>query len=821
MNRAATAWLLSGAFLLTLTIPAMAVHVLTPPTYGSVSYAVPSPEGRPYVTTNGNTFLTVWGVNDGLRVHLYGSLADRAGHVSTPVSFLIAPGVAPSALSGFGSNYVVGLLPIGRDPARLAEIAGDGRSLRIIGALPSMTARSIAWNGSHFALVGEEKSPGRTVISILTADGQVVLPPRPLAGQVEGAVLADGSDFLVVTTENSKVLLRRLDTDGRERSVTTVASDARGGSLPSIARSGDTLMLAWDGQEPQHQHAIFLATTDLAGSLRNRSQWDTNALDFSLAATSSAFVLFRREISVNHAQAYDRSAQSVGPDVVMDARQSSAAIDDTIFAAGAEYPRSVHGAPLRVTAQGVEAAPSVLLSTTLRRQAAPRAASGPMDHLVVWSDETAENILRTVIPVASDGRPLAAAQLDVNGPPFGGTPAEPISVSFGRSIFLMVWKEGPTIVGRRMAGSTVLDPNPFQIGFAPLFEPVEASISDQAIAWNGSQFIVLFTSAGQVLSRTVSESGDLGPIRSTGLSGATPRLVWDGSHLVATTGLPRPDDAGVSITRLASDGSPIDPPGANLQHIYGTIRSWHLASNGHDSLIVFNQESRDALLSSDVVSAVIHADDSGVSIREKRTVFEWPGTVSSDVTWDGRNYLLSWRYGNDWLGFRVALARSSSGEAPSSPRAAPAGFPDAFSPFATAIDNMSAPGLTANALGDILIAVSEEATLGDIARVRTYTEADLQPLPPQPSAPVILLAAGTPAQSVITWSYSGDDASFLIEAIDPLSGAVRTVGIAFPGQRQFTASNATLIRVRALTLGGLSEASAIFQLGVRRRAASR
>ena len=825
-------------------LPATAARELTPKSFGPTAYPLYLPT---LVATNGGTFLTVWPLNDGSRTHLYGTLADRAGKLITPTSFLIAANIYATALTGFGSNYAA-IVNSANGPQRIAEISGDGRSLRILATLPPMFAHALAFNGSNLLVVGDATEPGSssgiTVLSVIAADGRVVGPPITIPGRARYSVIADGSEFLLVSAESDAIFLRRLSSDGRELLKARVGTFTDYSTTPVVAARGDTVLIAFNNLSRIYSPLITVVATDRNGVVRSQTDFAGRG-GVSLVSTAAAFLLLRRDNPNSFAQAFDRDAHPIGEPLVLGTETAAAASESLAFVAASSQTGGLTGGPIRVGADGLRAEPFNILSTTLRRQPSPRAASEAMDHLVTWLDQARESSVQAVMPVGSNGTPLQATQTDIGAAMpvrtdyWGLYPESASSVAFGRTVSLVVWKEGANIVGRRFSRGLPLEPQPFLIGAgsdaASGSGVNNVSVSDQAIAWNGDHFLVLWHSKDGLMTSTIKEQGE---VRSSGKAtfpdvGGPARIIWDGNRFLVSltvyTYYPGPchcyTTIGVAFLRLAADGTPLDSwkyPGT--ARIDGHIVSWHLASNGHDSLIVADDSPQVMFAISSTfrtLTAVIHTDGPTIRIEQPNAVFEWTASTASDVTWDGRSYLLAWRYGTDSLGWRIALARSFSGEVPVGRTAARAGLPDvnnaAYTPGPGV---MSSPSITANTLGDLLIAVSAEAEVGNVARIRTYTEADMQPFPKPPAAPTILSSTGTTTRSVVTWKDdSGDADGFLIETVDPRTGFIRTAGTASAGQRSATVWYALLVRVRAFNLGGFSEPSATLRITDRRHAA--
>ena len=839
-------------------VSAFAVHQVTPDTYGSYPFDVTSV----LVATNGSNFLTLFNLDSNYRAgNVYGSIADVSGNVITPVPFLVAADSRLAALFPLGSGYLALFYhtTVTDSGLRAVTLSGEGAVQSTVN-LGSIYARSFFFNGRNLLLVGLERQGLATIIS---PDGHIVREAFMIANSPALAVTTAGFDFLIASMEADKIYLQRIGSDGTAitpRKVVVAASNANG--LLAVASVADSVMLAWDSGVTRR--VISIVSTNLDGNVTGATTLDDRPPDYfgydrwsglSLIPVRSSYLLLAQASAGGLATLFSRTAQIQSRPTLIGGGSAAAASGSIVYAAGLTYsgapPASFTATPLRVDEQGIYPYAPQAIATSLRVQTVPRAASDGLDHLLTWTDLTREAMTRSIIRLSPNGSPLERSQTDLaatlrstqldvyeNNPPYDPKRYRlppPQSVAFGRSVYLVVWGEGATVKGQLVSRSGSTLGNPFLIGSGGK----RLALSDQAIAWDGQEFRVIWAGDAGAASAAVTEDGQVSA-PTPGLSSIQPqRIIWDGHRFVVAfmllTYAPGPIhgyvSSGVGLYRLAPDGTPMDfkrrYPWAPA--LYGFIYSWHLASSGTESLLLADEGigfgSRVNFFTT--VSSIIHADGPDIQIDPPQIVFEWFDSTMSDVTWDGARYVMSWAYPllpstegsrNPGRGWAVTIAKSAHGERP-----------PLISAATTA--GVEALGITANLLGSIAV-VSEPRTSGDVSRLRTYTEDDMRPLPKPPPSPqivsVIPLATKSAPGSqgevsgVVTWTVEPGSvvSGFLVEAVYPRNGGLVTLGYAGPDDRSFTFRYAIQVRVRAFNAGGLSEPSAaLYVESVRRRGA--
>jgi hypothetical protein len=814
--------------LLLLGRSALASHNLTPPTFGPTTYDY----GPPLVATNGSSFLAVWLMNtaraagSATGTHTYGSLAGPGGNLLTPTAFLIAPRRIPVGVFSTGRDYVALLRSDDYSNSKLqvAFISGNDHAVRLGPTVSfALNPRGAAFNGDRFFVIGTDGS-NRPAAYVMGTDGRIIA--GPILTDRASRVVADGSDFVTAAGDGDTLSVQRFTAGGAPRAASTVIAYVTGSPSSTLgvaitAKSG-VVTVAWQRALDSFHSDLGVAVIRPDGSTSVQRQTIARAgSEVTLVATASGHLVIGTHYGGNSWSSFavrvDSNGRMIDPPLSIETPSitpvfSAAAIGDVVFTSGL-IPSAT---TLRVTAGGIEAGGPVDLSVVMKRQAAPRIASDGTEQFVSWSDEARGDDREAAIRLTATGLRIDPDQTDL-GPSsaaYSGAVRQSHSIAFGRSVALVVWLDGGVAVARRFSREGLLDAQPIVLGPA-------GSISDQAIAWDGTRFMVVWYSKSKILSATVTEQGAASAARellTVYYGDNQPRIVWDGARFILTWmlyqyyGSPYHGyyPSGVGIARLverrerrravvASGGLLIDSVTYDsMASLSGTIPSWHLASSGHEVLLV-GDRSLDLYSGGphQVLSAVIHTGGPSLEIDPPATLFEWIGQTASDVVWDGTSYVVAWRYGSDATGWWLATARSFAGGPPANALAAQAAAADLLAP----------PAISPSGAGSV-IAISEPPAIGDPARVRIYTAADLHPMMAPPATPAVeAIHVGTTMS--ITWEAPASDVTgFVVEALYP--GASEYSSSVVPGgARSFVVSFlAQSVRVRAVNAGGFSAPSA-------------
>jgi len=179
------------------------------------------------------------------------------------------------------------------------------------------------------------------------------------------------------------------------------------------------------------------------------------------------------------------------------------------------------------------------------RELAPCLASNGSDFLLSWADNSGDAPVVMSKPLSRTGASSGAAIVlgstvrptVSNFPPV--TSPEPMSCAFGATTYLVAWNDGEHIAARRLSAAGVaLDRAPLIVGrvppLDPNYPPATSAISDQAVAWNGSGFVVVWNGTEGVTAAFVNENGFVSPPLVLPVPGSLPRVIWDGRRFILT-----------------------------------------------------------------------------------------------------------------------------------------------------------------------------------------------------------------------------------------------------------------------------------------------
>jgi hypothetical protein len=452
------------------------------------------------------------------------------------------------------------------------------------------------------------------------------------------------------------------------------------------------------------------------------------------------------------------------------------------------------------------AAPTFAAGQDVVIQTAPGLAPDGVDFLTGWTDEIASDHTFALRRLSRSGTPLDALQTDLG--PVDSPNATDIMVAgphhgiaCAGGTCLAVWQDSETIRGKWVTGAAS---SSFVIG--------SGLISDRPVVWNGHDFFVAWTS-GELYSATISTGGIVSaPSRLTkyylDLS-SPPEVGWDGNHYL----LMLPSDASrcdcqdakslIEFYTLAADGTLL---GKNL--FFADFLDAHLASSGHDFLVTYDHYAYPAH-GVQLAARRIVTTDADPAIDDAIPLFQWFGTMSSSVTWNGTDYVAAWRYGagSSWW---LSEARVMTSAFPAR-RLTASGIPD----------RLVSPAFASNEAGESVIAVSESVILGEPARLRAHPESDLATLPPPlPAMPFAVTAMGSASSATVYWQSDGRDVDgFIVERV--YGDSAEIIAIPSAGDRSIVISGTLNVRVRAFNASGESEPAAAIVNLPRRRAAGR
>ncbi len=795
--------------LLLLACPLFGSQEITPPTYGPTAYAITNP----VVATNGTTFLTLWTIDTNIGgKQIYGSIADAQGNLISSRSILLVHNAAVVNLFARGSDYVAVIADQnGIGPLRTVTFSNFA-GVQPVGPAVSLD-NVIAFDGSEFFSIrnlGTSAAVGRVV----RLDGTVIRDGIALGAATAADVTSTGSEFVVAIADADGITIRRFGNDGREIATTTrVRAFTRVASI-AVASSGNEDAVAWwDGNlSPTSNIAITprggTPSESLVAMPGGTVQLKWNGTSFLLLSGAGRIAKLSRSGAVDGIVAT--------PDA-----SSFAANATTAYAVGTSSLPN-HIGYRRVIATVVNTTSTLIarepqeVSIMLRRQVWPLLATDGTGFLAVWSDETAGDST------------LSAAALDSKGAPVGsltniGAMAQPddlayryatplaYSVASGQNIYLVVWQSGIDIVANRLDRSgRLLDAQPIRIRS-------NATTSEQAVAWNGQAFLTTWFDkiTGRSGGNFITEAGVVSAALQFEFNGS---LAWDGTRFLLTaihnlncSILCALSPDGLLMSRLAADGSPIDSAPVFLAV---PATSYRVATSGQEFVIASDVQTPAGGLHWQIELRRVSASAAKLEIGSPKTVFDWAQPTISELSWNGNQYVLAWRYGffsgsPQWVG----LMRFSHDL-------------DLFDRLYAAVspDVYDRPAIARTASGDDVVALSEINTPGSAARIDTRTAAEMTRTPDAPPAPIITSANGTAQSATVTWREISNVpvTGFIIESINPFSGSVvilATVSgdvtsavVSIASQRGTVTPQDMYIQVLAFNPGGVSAPTAPFHI---------
>jgi hypothetical protein len=765
---------------------------VTGPTYGSSAYSV----GEPVVATNGENFLTLWTqIVPRYEIYVFGSIADRHGVVTTPISFVVVPHARVLKVFASGNKYVA-LLLSERSVYRVAIISAEGKLLSLSSGGTSsggVSSSNVAFDGNHFHLVGTRYNPTvHTVLHFVDMNGNMT--EQTLASNPSGYDVAYSvaGAFVVFAADERGAFLQRYAGSGFPLSPRMYFSTDPNFNGVSVATNGSTFAVSWMvntyGAGPNHVGNI--AVVDANGAINGRSQqtFESQTGQAMLWNGATYLAVASTWSGQGSISKVDDNAKLFGSVSVSGLGVATAANADALYSIGNPFNSgSMPGTAIAIDTSGIHPAGTQMLSSTLRRQSVDALASDGLNYLVTWTDHPAlfqQSI--GAMYLSSEGGPLDPGQTDLNAVEQEGYSRS--SVAFGKSVYLIVSQEGWNVVARRvMPGVGILDTSPILIAKA-------ASVMPRSCAWNGDAFMVVWSSGAGSFATLIDEQGNT--TRTTAIP-AVGSVVWDGhSLLVASvyadyTGVVctcPPRDAGIRVDRLTPDATLVD-----YVRISGSAQRIRIASSGRESLVI-----RDF---GGIVSGIFIDTSERISASQPFQIFYWSDEVMSDVAWSGTAYTVAWHAGVSdvwWLSAADVYADSVV-------------VPRGLVSTGPSEGLTSPPSIAIDSSGRALFALSEVPADAGVARVRTYSERDLHPAAPPP-APQIVAAIKDQldrwTRTTVIWQSTATGVSgFSIERVD---GTKVTPMTTVDGSaRSVELPNADRVQIRAFGPGGISEPSAI------------
>lgn len=585
---------------------------------------------QPSIATNGSQFLAVW--NEGGRA--YASRLDASAALLDTTRIAVAPAVGSTerpVVASDGSDYAVAfanerglfaakvtsggavtqLRVLANAPARGLAIASDGasylltyeaddhslrallldrevsviRDSRLADAfVPS--ARAVVASDRRAYLVAWQSAANEIRVRALDANARATGVEFALAGS-EPELSWDGFRYLLVRREGL-VEISLVSNDGYVRELGTI-DDTANARTPAIGSNGTTAIVAW---RDAVQNVAVVASIDGAGGENRRDVvGPATAQPWNAAVAGNASTI-----------------------VALTPASATAQTNDA----------SVDPQPIAVSRRAVA-------------QSAPDATTLENERLVVWNEPGGRDGVATTIrgQLAVTNGPVTELVLR-DGVPVGA----PRIAAGGFRTYLAVWNEltpapGYVVAKRISVEGEVLDAQPIIIAFAK-------PLSDPAVVWDGSSFVV-FAALDEQTGR-----GTVGASRVSGLGRVDPAPI------------PLSESADATEPAAASDGTRTlvawaerDPQRIAGRFFFpnGTMgplltlasgfddRAPRVAANGNGFLVVWSR-----------ANGGLHAVRVGLdgSVGADLPVEPRGSIVEKDVAWNGERYVVVWtdRFGS-------------------------------------------------------------------------------------------------------------------------------------------------------------------------------
>jgi hypothetical protein len=645
----------------------------------------------PAVAFDGTNYLVVW--EDTRRVDgntdIYGARVTPSGAVLDIGGIPIATGpdrqMAPTVAFGDGTFFVAWTShPAGSPGSQVvgARVSPAGTPLDPTGFAVSPSAGlqvqpAAAYGDGVFLVVwSDSASPdaltrllGRRVNSSGTALGQPIPIGPEQDRQFDPAVAFGAGTFLATWSDHRlhpgplgtfDVFAARVSSTGSLLDPSPVAITTAPGDQanPAVAFAGGNFLIAW----PDHRSGdsrVFGARVNLAGAVLDPNgiaiSVNSSEVRPAIAVQGTGFLVSwygsDGMISVFGAR-IDRTGRNLDPSNFVIAPGVAEATYPRALALGSDGtdafavwndprlgPGTVHLFGAGVSPAGVVRGPGALIDRSSNQQRKSAVAFDGTNHLVVWGDNRSGDFTDIVaVRVSAAGVILDATPIEIAA----GAGGYDINVVFDGENYLVAWIGNGLQAVRVDRSGRVMGP--------PVSLPTHESLSDLAIAFNSTSFLVTWTE-------------------------------YDGRSSIVVRG-----------ARLSREGTILDPDGLLIA---GSSLQASVASDGQNFLVIWW----------DVATGAVRRS----LLRADGTVIGTPGTLIATTTtdvpaepsvaWNGQRYLVAWTLrqpngSSDVVGARISATGALQG---------PAGFPIAALP-----GDASEPVVVAN--GSFLVVWKERRT---------------------------------------------------------------------------------------------------------------
>lgn len=707
-------------------------------------------ENEPAIAWNGTNWLVVWvdsrppGLNDtdlyAARVSSSGVLLDPRGIAVSTVTYEDPTNIA---VAWNGSNFFIVWWTGWAIRFRRVSAAGvllDGPAEQVATTIVSGYAGqagppSLAWNGASHLVTWVENiyslSTRRIFASRYDAAGADLDPVDIVVASglpASNAVTSNGSDFFVAWSEGESADPDIYDVRGARISSAGVLLDGppEGGGIaistahesplrPVVASDGANYLVVWPDSRPGtgYDDPLYAARVSAQGQLLDGPPESggipvfLNPDGYPLWSVSVAFGggNYLAVWSLNFSPGRGAAGVRVSTGgAVLDPspiRISPAADDDVLSTAVAgggssflvawadgwqEEPRALRAARVMATGQILDSS-AIDLPVRATDRTDPKIAWNGTNLVVAWK-ETRPSVARSIYLTRVS---TAGATLDGTGILVAPDTGFGWAIAAGGSTCLVVWSDGPRILGRRFtAAGVLLDATPIVI-----YEAIDWR-QDPELAFDGSNYLVVWSDfqnhdngcSYDVYGRRVSAAG----VPLDGASGIpiatgtgeedTAHVAWDGTRFLVVWSAVSLPTIRVEGRRVSSSGAlldaaaiPISPPVplANSAHVSG------FASDGSSFLVSWDTRAPVGY-EDDVWAQRVRGVDGACLDGPGLPVSTASGYQNdSHVVFDGVDFLVAWGDSRNAT-WEVYGTRVTSGGVLRDGTAAAGGFPVASSP---------------------------------------------------------------------------------------------------------------------------------------------
>jgi hypothetical protein len=791
-------------FLLLLSLTSLSLGAagreLAQPLPAPTSYVTIAPQ----VAFAGGRFLTVWREDMGyLGSPVMGTFSDASGRSRSARAFPLALPVItnPHSMRLIASGESFTLFWLDNVQGTLMahlDLQGRVTSIHTV-ALPGHFLGAYAWNGTHFLAIVQRNATYEAVGTIFDREGRVVRGAIdiPFFTYAFDITVANG-EFVAVTSGWDGIHVQTITTDAVQKHKTIERTSGPTSGTYRVTQgvltpngNGDVLVVwAGGGNERDELKSI---TFRHDGTLSEPSVLATRPgviMPLEVTRTRAGYLAAYTNTNGEPVELWTvrmdpsgaRAAEPLKAPTPLVLGASAAANNSTILVVSPKPADPIGILATAIEEDGQARAPEVL-SIGWSRQTQPILSAGGGRVLAAWSESDGDGYTVRVADTAVSSSAivangvLAARELSWNG-----------------THHLVVHHDNTRILATRITPDGGVFDQPLVLGnLGPGSSQPPASV-----VWTGDYWLVVWTDGERLRVVDVSRGGfasvprklDVHPpllegwsryigLPALGFDGAHALLVWHESQQPPCSFFP-PCGGGETktfATLLTRDGA---QAGNTVELELQSFAPVSIASSGRELFVL-----------SGTRAVVLDGDPSVLRVAATRDLFDW--NASSDVTWDGRDYVVAMRYlGAQWhLSLRRFDALLNDVTAP---RGTPTLTPDLFEP----------PSVAAPFSGDALAGV-QEGTIETGVRATVYREAELPLLPAPPAPPPNVRVRQTNTlRYEVTWdpSPSGDVELYLVEVQTPggtwieaarVGAGVRSVEVAWP-----------TVRVRAFNAGGSS-----------------